>query len=108
MPGQEMRALLDEVGTLGGRFRHGAIEMPTHLAPILGLFDRCRSSFGAVRSRLRARGRDARPPLLTESLLLAELAAADETRRGSLVMGSWNSALGDVEGPLAQGAGARR
>jgi hypothetical protein len=103
----DMRQLLVEVGELAARFGHEPTELPTHMAPVLGLFDRCRSTFGAVRLLLEhgfaheavMLGR----PLFTESLMLAELADANETRRVELVVGWWMRGLADVEGIVREG-----
>ena len=98
--------LLSDAGELAARFGHEPIELPTHQAPIVGLFDRCRSTFGAVRLLLEhgfaheaivlAR------PLFTESLMLAELAAADEKRQVELWVGWSMKGLADFEGVLLE------
>jgi hypothetical protein len=98
--------LVDEVaevaGNVGGR---AIVERSPHEREILALFDRCRSLFGAVRLLAKVEDPDygqeavilARP-LITESLMLMELAAADETQRVELVVGWDLASLDDLEG----------
>ena len=103
-----LRDLLTEIGELAGRFGHGAVERPRHDLEALALFDRCRSTFGAIRLLLEhdfaqeavILGR----PLFTESLMLAEFAAANETRRIELVIGWSLEGLGNLEGIVKEAA----
>jgi hypothetical protein len=100
------RGLVDEVAEVAGNVGGGAIvaRLP-HEREILALFDRCRSLFGAVRLLAKVEDPDygqeavilARP-LITESLMLMELAAADETQRVELVVGWDLASLDDLEG----------
>jgi hypothetical protein len=84
------RDLLTQISELAGHLGHEA-ERPHHELEIAALFDRCRSTFGAIRLLI---GNDfvheavmlARP-LFTDSLVLAELAASGEARRIELVVG---------------------
>jgi len=86
------------------------VERPVHERKIMALFDRCRSRFGAVRLLAKVEAPDfgqqatvlARP-LITESLMLMELAAADETRRVELVVGWELATLDDLEGLWREG-----
>ena len=81
------------------------MERPVHEREVLALFDRCRSMFGAVRLLAKEEeldfGQEAAVltrSLATESLMLMELAAADETRRVELVVGWELVTLDDMEG----------
>ncbi|HEX7255330.1 MAG TPA: hypothetical protein VF236_05325 [Gaiellaceae bacterium] len=98
------KSLVDEVATAAAKV--GEItERQLHDREMLALFDRCRSIFGAVRLLAKLEDPDfgqeatilARP-LITESLMLMELAAADETRRVELVVGWELLTLDDLEG----------
>jgi hypothetical protein len=103
---QSIHDLLDEVGEVAGRVG-GELDAAPHELAIATLFDRCRSTFGAVRLLLThdfaheavMLGRS----LFTESLMLAELAAANETRRAELVVGWWMASLADLEGIVREG-----
>jgi hypothetical protein len=80
----------------------GPTERPRHSLEVLALVDRCRSMLVATHLLLERGfvheavmlGR----PLFTDSLMLAEYAAANETRRVELVMGWSIASLGAVEG----------
>ena len=99
--------LLDEIGEAAGRIGVGDADMARHELEVLALFDRCRSTFGAIRWLLRGNfaheavtlGRS----LFTESLMLAEVARADEPRRVELVVGWALEGLADFEGILKEG-----
>jgi Family of unknown function (DUF5677) len=95
--------LLTEVSVLAGGLGRGAVgEYPRHDLEVIGLFDRCRSMFGAIRLLLAhdfvheavLLGR----PLFTDSLILAELAAADSKGRAELVVRWSLASLADFEG----------
>ena len=86
----EIRDLLTQTSTVAGSIGLEG-ERARHEVDIGALFDRCRSTFGAIRVLLSysfvheavilAR------PLFTDSLVLAELAAASEERRVEIVAG---------------------
>jgi hypothetical protein len=105
------KRLVDEVAEVAGNVGGGAVaERPVHVREILALFDRCRSTFGAVRLLAKVRepdfGQEATAlarPLITESLMLMELAAADEARRVELVIGWELATLDDLEGLWREG-----
>ena len=96
-----VRRLADSLG--GGQLQ----ERPWHYLDILALFDRCRSLLGAIQLLLQRGfphealmlGR----PLLTDSLALAELAAADERRRAELVIGWELASVADLRGTNVEG-----
>jgi hypothetical protein len=84
-----MREVADLVDRVGAGER---TERIWHELEILALFDRCRSLHRAVLLLLSHDGFVHEAvilgrPLFTDSLALAELAAVDDTRRGSLVVG---------------------
>jgi hypothetical protein len=98
-----VRDLLTEVSVLAGGIGRGAVsDTPEHDLSVLGLYDRCRSMFGAIRLLLAYNfvheavllGR----PLFTDSLILAELAAVDHKRRAELVVRWMLGSLADFEG----------
>jgi hypothetical protein len=83
---RDVADLVDRVGT-GER-----AQRVSHELEILALFDRCRSLHRAVLLLLSQQGLVHEAiilgrPLFTDSLALAELAAADDARRGSLAVG---------------------
>jgi hypothetical protein len=99
--------LLVDVGSLAGGLGDGqVIERPRHDLEVMALFDRSRSTLGAVRllllnnfvheAVLLCR------PLFTESLMLAELAGATSKRRAELVVGWMMSSLADLRGVLLE------
>jgi hypothetical protein len=79
---KRVRRLLGSIG--GGEIR----ELLTHYVGIIALFDRSRNLFAAIHVLLREgfphEAMILARPLLTDSLALQELAAADEERRRSL------------------------
>jgi hypothetical protein len=103
-----VQSLLTRAGRLVGSLGGGQLrELPRHYLEILALFDRCRSLLGAVQLLLRSGfpeeammlGR----PLLTDSLALAELAAADEKRRAELAIGWELATIADLRGANLEG-----
>jgi hypothetical protein len=102
--------LVDEVAGVAGKVGGGAtMQLRPHERGILALFDRCRSTFGAVRVLAKVKAPDFGQealilvrPLLTESLMLMELAEADETRRVELVVGWELASLDDLEGLMRE------
>jgi hypothetical protein len=102
--------LVDEVAVVAGSVGGVSEERPAHEVTILALFDRCRSTFGAVRLLAKVKepdfGQEAAVlarSMITESLMLMELAAADGTRRVELVVGWELAGLDDMEGLLREG-----
>jgi hypothetical protein len=103
---QSLRDLLNEVGKVS-RGVGREFEAAPHEVAIVSLFDRGRSTFGAVRVLLEhdfaheavVLGRS----LFTESLMLAELARVDEPRRVDLVMSWWLDGLASLEGIVGEG-----
>jgi hypothetical protein len=98
-----LRDLLTEVGILAGHLAQGAeVTHPRHDLEVVALFDRCRSMFGAIRLLIAhdfvheavLLGR----PMLTDSLVLAELAGVDEKGRAELVVRWSMASLADSEG----------
>jgi hypothetical protein len=71
------------------------------LRSILAIFDRCRSTFAGVRVLLRGdlvhESVILARPLFTDSLVLAELASANETRRADLVVRLILNGINDFE-----------
>lgn len=105
----KFEVLLAAVGELAMRVGSGeAVELHRHDLEAVALFDRCRSTFAAVRVLLRHQlaheavmlGR----PLFTESLTLAELAASDDTRRVEVVVGWALHNLADIDGMYREAA----
>lgn len=102
MLSRELTRFLDEIGETVGGVGYGARVMPRHMLDVAGLFDRCRSMFGAV--RLLLKGDFAHEavfltrPLFTDSLVLMEIAGSDETRQVERVVGWWLDAIADLEG----------
>lgn len=100
---EDTRALLQEATDVAGGVRdEAAVERPYHEHEIGTLFDRCRGMCAAVLVLLD-NGFVQEPAMLcralfVDSLALAELAAADEQRRISLVVGRQLAAIADVEG----------
>ena len=98
--------LVDEVAAAAANVVGGRkVERPLHDLEILALFDRCCSTFGAVRLLAKVEefdfGQEAGAlarSMITESLMLQELAAADETQRVELVVGWELLTLDDLEG----------
>jgi hypothetical protein len=94
--------LMHDVADLVDRIGTERAERVWHELEILGLFDRCRSLHRAVLLLLEHgfvhEAVMLNRPLFTDSLALAELAAADDKRRGSLVvgwaLGSWRQLRG--------------
>jgi len=103
---ESTKRLVDEVAEAAAKVGGGAIvERPVHEREIMALFDRCRSIFGAVRLLAKLEepdfGQEAAllaRPLVTESLMLMELAAADEIQRVELVIGWELLTLDQLEG----------
>jgi hypothetical protein len=100
---RDVRNLLSEVAGLAESIGDPeAIERTTTQYEIATLFDRCRGMFGAAvllldngfvhEAAIFCR------PLFTDSLVLAETATANETRRIELVVGRRLAALADIEG----------
>jgi hypothetical protein len=108
---ETLRNLLAEVSECIRRFdRHEPFEAPRHHLEILALFDRCRRLFRAIQLLLEhgfaPEAIILTRPLFTESLMLAELAACDETRRVEPIIGWSLDGLADFEG-MAKEAAAR-
>jgi hypothetical protein len=82
-------------------------QMPGYYLDIIALYDRCRSMFGGLRTLLTAdfshEAAALAGPLFVDSLVLAELAAADERRRARLVIGLELQGVRDVEGIILAG-----
>jgi hypothetical protein len=99
---KQLLAEVDLVADRMGAYVDPTVKRPTHYRDILALFDRCRSTFGATRTLLRDDfTHEAVPldrPLFTDSLMLAELATADERRRVEIIVGWWLRGLADGEG----------
>lgn len=108
---EDTKRLVDEVALMAGSVGGGVVmKRPAHEVTILALFDRCRSTFGAVRLLAKVSepdfGQEAAVltrSLITESLMLMELAAADGTQRIELVAGWELAGLDDMEGLLREG-----
>jgi hypothetical protein len=85
-------------------------DTPAYLLEPLSLFDRCRSTLGAIRLLLAYdfvhEAVALTRPLFADSLALAEMAAADEAERKRLVAGRELAAVNDMEG-LAREAESR-
>jgi hypothetical protein len=105
------KRLVDEVADVAAKVGGGAVmERQVHEREIMALFDRCRSTFGAVRLLGKVEDPDfgqeaavlARS-LITESLMLMEIAAAEETERVELVVGWELATLDDLEGLWREG-----
>lgn len=104
--GPDLDALLKEIGsaahTVGGH-----AEVRPHYHEVLVIYDRCRGLFKAVHTLVRAGlGEEAlilTRPMFTESLMLMNIAAADEpTRLGRLARWSLAS-LDDFAGVMREG-----
>jgi hypothetical protein len=100
---EEARELLQEVADMAGTIGDEApVERFYHEHEVGTLFDRCRGMFDAVlvlldngfvqEAAMLCR------PLFVDSLALAEIAAADEKRRISLVVGRQLNAIADIDG----------
>jgi Family of unknown function (DUF5677) len=104
---EETKLLVAEIGEVAGRLGGGEVrESPRHHLEILALYDRCRSTFGAI-ALLAGQGFGQEAvslgrSLFTESLMLAELAEADEPRRVELVIGWSIATIDDLEGVLRE------
>lgn len=104
------KRLADEVAEVAGNVGSGkTYEGPIHGRQILALFDRCRSTFGAVRLLAKQEqpdfGQEATAlarSLISESLMLMELADADERRRVTLIVGWELASVYDLEGLLRE------
>lgn len=96
----DVAAVVDRLG--GGR----AVEHSRHDLEMIALFDRCRGLLAAVRALTQLGfGHEAlilTRPLFTESLMLLEVAAADEPRRVELVVGWLLGSLADLEGLMRE------
>lgn len=104
---EETKALLNEVALVAGKLGGGEVrERPRHHLEIVALYDRCRSTFGAVRLLAQAGfGQEAVAlgrSVFTESLMLMELAEADELRRIELVVGWSLASVDDLTGVLRE------
>jgi hypothetical protein len=88
------KRLLEEIASLATDVGHELVDRPWVHIWTMALFDRCRSAFGAIRILADlGYGHEALAlcrSLVTESLMLMELAAADEKRRADLLKG-WGS-----------------
>jgi hypothetical protein len=103
----DTKRLLEDVSAVVERLAGDPITgQPLHVLEIMGLFDRCRGLFGAVRVLTeRGYGHEAlilTRPLFTESLMLMELASVDETRRIGLVVGWMLESVRDFEGIMRE------
>jgi len=101
----DTKRLLREVANVAGKLGGGEVrEMPPYYRDILAIYDRCKSMFGAVwllaDRGFGQEGVGLGRSLFTESLMLAELAEADERRRAQLVTGWTLAALDDFIGVL--------
>jgi hypothetical protein len=94
-----LQAVSDMAGTIGDET---PVERFYHEHEVGLLFDRCRGMFDAVRVLLdKGFIQEAAVlcrPLFVDSLALAEIAGADETRRISLIAGRQLHAIADIEG----------
>jgi hypothetical protein len=92
-----VRDLAEIVNTVGGE----AVEVPPYLHDVAALFDRCRGMFNAVLVLLdKGFAHEATilcSPLFVDSLALAEIADADDSRRVGLIVGRRLAALADVD-----------
>jgi hypothetical protein len=100
---EETREVLQEVADTAGVIGDEApVERFYYLREVGTLFDRCRGMFAAVLVLLdNGFVQEAAVfcrPLFVDSLALAEIAAADEKRRISLVVGRQLGAIADIEG----------
>jgi hypothetical protein len=104
---REINELLAAAGEVARGVGGGAlVERPRHDLDVLALFDRCRSTLGAIHLLLLEGfvheavllGR----PLFTESLMLAELASVDPTRRAELVVGWQTAGLASFRGMVLE------
>jgi hypothetical protein len=90
-----IQTLLANLATAAASTGHKElVETPTHLVEVAALFDRCRSTFGAIRVLVERDGPDYGQEatvlvrsMFTESLMLMELATSKESRRIELLMG---------------------
>jgi hypothetical protein len=97
-----LQDLLGRVSRLLASFSSEITERPIYYLEILALFDRARGLVAAI-GTLVAYGFSNEAlvlarPLLTDSLALAELAAADERRRAELVLGWELHSLAELNG----------
>jgi len=108
----ETKQLIDEVAAMaakvgGGNLLESRPEYREHLE-VLAIYDRCRSTFGAVRLlAMHGFGQEAVPlgrSLFTESLMLMELAEANKRRRAELVIGWSLATADDLEGVFREAA----
>jgi hypothetical protein len=83
-------------------------EMPGYYLDVIAIYDRCRSMFGGLRTLLSTdyshEAAVLAGPLFIDSLIMAELAAADEPRRVQLVVGLEMQSLRDAEPIVLAGA----
>jgi hypothetical protein len=99
----QTQQLVDEVVALAAQPGTGEVsEQPRHTLEMVALFDRCRGLFGAVRLLAQQGfGQEAlilTRPMFTESLMLLEVASADETRRVELAIGYALATFADLDG----------
>jgi hypothetical protein len=92
MPRPEVTAHLTSVSKLiGATGDSAATEVPGYYLDIIAIYDRCRGMHDAVRTLLSSGFSHEAVALVgalfVDSLVLAELAAADSARRGTLVIG---------------------
>jgi hypothetical protein len=104
----EAKRLLDDIAAVAAKLGGGEVrERPRHHLEIIALYDRCRSTFGAVRLLAQAGfGQEAVAlgrSIYTEALMLMELAQAAEPRRVELVIGWSLASVDDLTGILREG-----
>lgn len=112
MPTDDDKLLLYDVGRAAANVGGGVpVEGLVHEADILALFDRCRSTFGAIRTLVWEDepdfGQEAAVlarSVFTESLMLMELAAVDGAKRAALVIGWVLAGIDSFEGILREAA----
>lgn len=106
MPRPDVTAHLTAISELVGAMGEPS-QMPGYYLDVIALYDRCRSMFGGLRTLLTAdfshEAAVLAGPLFVDSLVLAELAAADEPRRAQLVVGLELQGVRDVEGIILAG-----
>ena len=105
-PSADLNALLDDIGTAAHRVG-GNAERPPHYHEVIVIYDRCRGLFKAVHTLVREElGEEAlilTRPMFTESLMLMDIAAAEEPTRISQ-LARWSiTSLNHLAGVMREG-----
>jgi hypothetical protein len=107
VPRPDVTAHLTAINELVGAMGEPS-EMPGYYLDVIATYDRCRSMFGGLRTLLSAdfshEAAVLAGPLFVDSLVLAELAAADQPRRAELVVGLELQGIRDTEGIVLAGS----